>query len=123
MTMAGDGIRGARVAERIRAELARILSREVSDPRLEGVFVTRVVVAGDLQVAWVYLSLGHQDSDASRKRAIAGTRAAKGRLRTLLGSTLGLRRVPELRFAFDEAIEEQRRIMDLLDEVEPSTER
>lgn len=121
--MAGDGIRGARVAERIRAELANILVREVSDPRLEGVRVTRVEVSGDLQVAWVYLTLGQEDSEAARKRVMAGTRAAQGRLRHLLAGKVDLRRAPELRFSFDEAIAEQRHIMELLDDVEPASER
>ncbi len=117
--MPGDGIRDARVAERVREELSRVLSREVSDPRLEGVRALRVVVSGDLQVAWVYLGLGHLDSPENRTRAMRGIQSARGRIRKLVTSRLGLRRSPELRFSFDEAIDEQRRILDLLDDVEP----
>lgn len=115
--MAGDGIRDARVADRVRQELANVLSRDVSDPRLEGVHVLRVVVSGDLQVAWAYMGLGHLDSPENRKRALKGIESAKGRIRKLVSSRLGLRRAPEIRFSFDEAIDEQQRILQLLDEV------
>ena len=115
--MPGDGWRDARVADRVREELARVLSREVSDPRLEGLRVLRVEVSGDLQIAWVYLGLGHLDTPDQRKHALRGMESAKGRIRKLVSSRLGLRRAPDFRFAFDEAIDEQSRIMALLDEV------
>lgn len=115
--MPGESFRDARVADRVREEVARVFEREVSDPRLEGVRVLRVVVSGDLQVAWVYLGLGHLDDPGNRKRAMRGVESAKGRIRKLVSSRLKLRRAPELRFSFDEAIDEQRHILELLDEV------
>lgn len=116
--MAASGFRDARVADRVREEVSRVLSREVSDPRLEGVRVLRVEVSGDLQVAWAYLGLGHLDTPENRKQAMRGIESAKGRIRKRVSSRLGLRRSPDLRFAFDEAIDEQQRILTLLDEVE-----
>jgi ribosome-binding factor A len=115
--MPGDGWRDARVADRVREELAHVLTREISDPRVEGIRVLRVVVSGDLQVAWVYLGLGHLDTPENRKRALRGIESAKGRIRSRLSSRVDLRRAPELRFAFDEAIDEQSKILALLDEV------
>lgn len=115
--MRGDGWRVARVADRVREELARALSRDVSDPRLEAVHVLRVEVSGDLQVAWAYIGLGHMDTPHNRKRAMKGIESAQSRIRKLVSSRLGMRRAPELRFAFDEAIEEQQRIMSLLEEL------
>jgi len=116
--MPDEGWRSARVADRVREELARVLTREVSDPRLEGLRVLRVEISGDLQIAWVYLGLGHLDSPEQRSRALRGVASAQNRIRKRISSRLGLRRAPELRFAFDEAIDEQSRILALLDEVE-----
>lgn len=115
--MPGEGFRDARVADRVREEVGLVLTREVSDPRLEGVHVLRVEVSGDLQVAWVYVGLGHLDTPDNRARAMRGITSAKGRIRKLVSARLKLRRAPELRFAFDEAIGEQRHILELLDEV------
>lgn len=132
-----EGWRDARVADRIRQELAEVMATQVSDPRLRGVRVLRVQVSGDLQVAWVYLGVSGIDAhsmgqgvvdvdDATRpseddkKRILKGIESAKGRLRTLVAKRLRLRRAPELRFSFDEAIDEQARIEMLLDQVKQS---
>ena len=118
--MPGESFRVARVADRIREEVAQVFEREVSDPRLEGLRVVRVEVSGDLQVAWVYLSLGHLDDPSNRKRAKRGLDSASGRIRKLVASRLKLRRAPELRFSFDDAMEKQRHILELLDEIDKS---
>lgn len=132
-----EGWRDVRVADRIRQELAQVMATQVSDPRLIGVRVLRVQVSGDLQVAWVYLgvsgidehSLGQgvvdvddatRPSEDDKKRILKGIESAKGRLRTLVAKRLRLRRAPELRFFFDEAIDEQARIEMLLDQVKQS---
>jgi len=105
-----------RVADRVREELVQVLARGVSDPRLEGLRVLRVEVSGDLQIAWVYLGLGHLDTENQRAEALRGVESAKGRIRKLISPRLGMRRVPDLRFAFDEAMVEEARMMALLED-------
>ena len=114
--MPGTGWRGERVADRVREELLAVLAREVSDPRLEGIRVLRVDVSGDLQIAWVYVGLGHLDTPERRGQALRGLESAKGRIRKLISPRLGMRRVPDFRFAFDEAMDEEMRVMALLHE-------
>jgi ribosome-binding factor A len=116
----GDGFRPARVAEQVRAELARALDREIADPRLRDVVVSRVQVSGDLQVAWVYVRITTGDAPDARKRAMQGLRSASGRLRKAVSSSLELRRTPELRFSVDEAVDEQARVLELLGELDGS---
>ena len=48
-------LRQRKVADQIRDIIANSLSRgEISDPRLNGVMITRVTVTSDLQLASVY---------------------------------------------------------------------
>jgi len=118
-----DSHRTARVAERLRAELARILLEEVSDPRLVDVYVSRADVTSDLQLATVGIRLSPrpgrdaQGDALARKQALAGLKSATGRLRTLVAKSLGLRRALELRFSFDEGLDAQGRIEELLHEI------
>ncbi len=110
--------RAVRVAEEIRAELTQTLTRDVADPRTREVVVTRVVLSDDLQIARVYIRLASAtDNEASREAALRGLRSASPLLRRKLGSALALRRIPELRFWFDEGQDAQDRIDALLREI------
>jgi ribosome-binding factor A len=102
-----------RVGEQIRDELSALLSRgAVHDPGIGFITLTRVKVSADLQMARVfYTSLG--DEKARRETAKALARATPF-LRRQIGSLLSLRRVPELDFRFDESIEHQDRIEQIL---------
>jgi ribosome-binding factor A len=103
------------VADQIRGELASLLVREVHDPGIGFVTITRVQMTPDLQQARVfYTTLG--DEQARRSSGQALERAAPF-LRRQIGSRLRLRRVPELTFLFDESIAGQDRIEQLLNEI------
>ena len=113
-----QGSRPDRVGEEIRHEIGRLLGREVHDPAIGFVTVTRVKVSPDLQLARVfYTQLGDEKARKETERALA---RATPFLRRHLGNRLRLRRVPELRFQFDQSVEHQDRIekilIDLADE-------
>jgi len=116
--------RSARVSERVREELARALTREVSDPRLSHVVITRVEMPDDLQMARVLvrLTIGAEDPVA-RKKLMAGLVAASGLLRKRVGQSVGLRRAPELRFQYDEGQDASLRVEELLQEIKKETPR
>jgi ribosome-binding factor A len=110
-----QGSRPDRVADQIRSELALLLAREVHDPGIGFVTLTRVQVSPDLQVARVmYTALG--DDNARTATAQALNRAAPF-LRRQIGQRLRLKRTPELRFQYDEAVAGQDRIEQLLQEI------
>jgi len=110
-----QGSRSDRVADQIRAEIGQLLSREVHDPGIGFVTVTRVQVTADLQQARIfYTVLG--DEKARKATAHALARAASF-LRRQIGSRLRLKRVPELLFAYDESIAGQDRIEQILNEI------
>lgn len=110
-----QGSRPDRVADQIRSELGSLLARDVHDPGIGFVTVTRVQVSRDLQLARVfYTVLGDAQARRTSQRAIA---RATPFLRRQIGSRLRLKRVPELTFLYDEALAGQDRIEQLLNEL------
>ena len=110
-----QGSRPDRIADQIRSELAMLLARELHDPGLGFVTITRVQVSPDLQHARVYYTaLGddkaRQSSDRALHRAIPF-------LRRQIGSRLRLKRVAELEFVYDQSIAGQDRIEQILNEL------
>jgi ribosome-binding factor A len=110
-----QGSRPDRVADQIRGELALLLAREVHDPGIGFVTLTRVQVTPDLQQARVYYTaLGDEKTRRNSERALE---RAIPFLRRQIGSRLRLKRVPELKFMYDESIAGQDRIEQLLNEL------
>jgi ribosome-binding factor A len=110
-----QGSRPDRVADQIRAELASLLARDVHDPGIGFVTLTRVQVSPDLQLARVfYTALGDDKARTATARALE--RAAPF-LRRQIGARLRLKRTPELTFAYDESIAGQDRIEQILNEL------
>jgi ribosome-binding factor A len=105
-----------RVGDQIRAEIASMLTRDVQDPGIGFLTITRVKVTPDLQQARVYYTtLG--DEQARRESARALQRASPF-LRRQLGRRLRLRHVPDLQFFFDESVEGQDRIERILQDLQ-----
>jgi len=110
-----QGSRPDRVADQIRSELADLLAREVHDPGIGFVTLTRVRVSPDLQQARVlYTVLGDEKARSASARALE--RAAPF-LRRKLGARLRLRRSPEIIFTYDGSIAGQDRIEQILNEL------
>jgi len=104
-----------RVAERVRVELSTLLTRTVRDPAVSAVTITHVSMTADLQLARVYYTV----LDGGNRRDTArGLRRAKTYLRRLIGQRLQLRQVPELRFMFDETLEQQDRLAKLFTDIQ-----
>jgi ribosome-binding factor A len=111
----GQGSRPDRVADQIRSELAMLLAREVHDPGIGFVTLTRVQVSPDLQLARVlYTVLGDEKARTASARALG--RAAPF-LRRQIGARLRLKRTPELTFVYDESVAGQDRIEQILNEL------
>jgi len=111
--------RPRRVAETIRKHVAEALSRELFDPRLHGLMVTRVDLGSDLSFARVYVrSMAGATGEDERARIEEAARRAGSLLRRGLGERLGLRRVPELKFTYDRGQDAVDRVEALLGEIE-----
>ncbi len=95
-------------------EISELLVRELKDPRLRGITLTRVEMSDDLRHARVFFS--HLEGATRAAAAVAGFRSAAGFIRRELGHSLKLRFTPELDFAFDPGPEQASRIDQLLRE-------
>lgn len=105
-----------RINEQAREKLASILLFEVSDPDLQLVTVTGTEVSVDKSYLRAYVSC-----EATRYDEVAAALArAKGRIRSLLGRSLGWRVTPELDFRIDTTTDEAERIARALEDV-PAT--
>jgi ribosome-binding factor A len=110
-----QGSRPERVADQIRGEVASMLARDVHDPGIGFVTITRVQVTPDLQHARIhYTTLGDDKARVNTAKALG--RAAVF-LRRQIGTRLRLKRVPELEFLYDESIAGQDRIEQLLNDI------
>lgn len=110
-----QGSRPDRVADQVRAEVAALLGRELQDPGLGFITVTRVHVTPDLQIARIYYTT--MGDDRARRRTAEALRRALPFVRRSIGSRLRLRRVPEIQFVFDESIEQHERVERLIQEI------
>jgi ribosome-binding factor A len=107
-----QGSRPDRVGEQIRQELSQIIAQQVHDPGIGFITLTRVKVTPDLQLARVlYTVMG---DDKQKKETVKALERAIPFLRRQIGSRIRLRRVPDLQFFYDESIEHQDRIEQIL---------
>ena len=91
------------------------------DPGIGLVTLTRVKVSPDLQLVRVYYTqMGDEKARGETRRALE---RATPFLRRQIGSRVRLRRVPELRFEFDESVENQDRIERILLELQAEREQ
>jgi ribosome-binding factor A len=103
------------VADQLRAEIADLVARELQDPGIGFLTITYVKVTGDLQSARVYYTtLGDPKARRETERAL---RRATPFLRRQIGRRLRLKRVPELEFFFDDAVERGDRIEQILQDL------
>ncbi|MFV8754363.1 30S ribosome-binding factor RbfA [Nannocystaceae bacterium ST9] len=108
-----------RVEELLRREIAQMLLRgELRDPRLQpasAVGITGVDVSADLSVATVYVDV--LSEAVKLEPVLAALRAAGGLIRHKLSERVQIRRSPELRFAYDQAIARGARVEAILAEI------
>jgi ribosome-binding factor A len=114
------GRRPERLGHEIRVILAELISRQVKDPRIGFVTVTRVEVTPDLHHARVFVSV--LGSPEEQESSIEGLSSAAGFLRHEIGHTLKLRRAPVLAFVLDHGAEAVERIDMLLQKLHKDEE-
>jgi len=104
-----------RIADRIRQELADMLIRELSDPRLKQIFLTDVKVDKELAYADIFVSA--IEGPLRSGEILAGLESARGYIRRTLADRVELRVFPRLRFHWDPTPENADRIERVLAEL------
>jgi ribosome-binding factor A len=102
------------MAEAIREVVSQAILFEVSDPRVKGVTVLHVEVAGDLRTATVFVSI--MGPPAEQESSMRGLKSATGYLQSLVAARLQTRFTPVLGFKKDEGIKKSVEMSRLIEE-------
>lgn len=92
-----------KVARLIKKEVSEIIHRELKDPRIGFVTITKVEITRDLHRAKVYFSILGNNEDT--RKTLEGLKSACNYIRRLIGRRLKLRYTPEILFCHDKSIE------------------
>jgi ribosome-binding factor A len=98
-----------------------ILLGEVHDPRVKFVTITFADISKDLSVAHIGFSVLSDDAGMI-KDVQAGLNSASGRVRKLIGERVTIRKIPEIRFVYDDTIATSLRMSHTLDEIRQERE-
>lgn len=90
--------------------------KQLSDPGLEPVTITEVDTSPDLRHARVYFTV--LGGEAAGEEALEALERAHGTIQAAIGSETRMKRTPNLKFHYDEAVEKGLRIASLLDDGE-----
>ena len=107
--------RTQRLGEQIKRDLALLIQRELKDPRIGMVTVNFVDLSRDLSYADVNITvLVTDDSDEKIIESLTILNEASTFLRMELGRALKVRKVPHLRFHYDDSLKRGARINALI---------
>ncbi len=96
-------VKTERIANLLVKEISDILQNEVNDEDIKFVTITYCKVDTDLSLAQVYCTVLDQNK---KDKCIHDLNVAKGFIKTELAKRkLEIRRIPDLRFIYDESIE------------------
>lgn len=108
-------LRQKRVADRLQVEISELFQREMNDPRLELVTVTRVIIDRELEYANVFVST--VGDEARQAEVLAILKGAHGFIRREVGRRVKLRRTPQIIFHWDPSPEKGEQVEQLLDQL------
>ena len=115
--MSAEFSRSQRLGEQIQRDLALLIQRELKDPRVGMVTVNFVELSRDLSYADINVTvLFPQDLDEKIIESLSILNEAASFLRMELGRGLKLRKVPHLRFHYDDSLKRGARINKLIHE-------
>jgi ribosome-binding factor A len=113
--MPAEFSRTQRLGEQIKRDLALLIQRELKDPRIGMVTVNFVDLSKDLFYADVNITvLVADDSDEKIIESLTILNEASTFLRMELGRALKVRKVPHLRFHYDDSLKRGARINALI---------
>ncbi|MEN3271643.1 MAG: ribosome-binding factor [Actinomycetota bacterium] len=107
-----------RVNEALREVLSARIAEGLKDPRIGFVTVTAVETSPDLRHARVFVSVLGDEHE--REETLAGLQHAHGLLQAEIARVTHMKRTPEIRFVYDETVEQGMRINELLESEGPA---
>ena len=101
--------------ELLRREISSIILRELKDPRLGFVTLTRVLLGGDYKTAKVFVMT--KGTEAERENTLLALSHARGKVQALVAERIKMRNTPVMTFLEDEEVRRALRVDRLIDEV------
>lgn len=104
-----------RIASMLMKEISDILQNEVYDEDIKFVTITAIKLDTDLSLAQIYCTVFDKDK---KDKCIHDLNAAKGFIKSeLVKRKLEIRRIPDLRFIYDESIDYGNKIEKIIKEM------
>jgi ribosome-binding factor A len=103
------------VCKEIKRVTADLVQKELRDPRLGFVSVTKAEVSSDFKYAKIFFSV--MGNERQQKKTMAGLRHAKGFIQKELSRAIRMKSFPEIRFELDDSIEKAFKMTQLLDKL------
>ena len=111
--------RPRRVADLLKREISDIIFKELKDPRVGFVTLTKVDVTADLRIAKVYFSV--LSSEGSVEDSLTGLNSAYVFIRNELKKRVKLRLLPSLEFILDDSLDYVEKIEKLIQKSKEET--
>jgi ribosome-binding factor A len=107
--------RKLKLEEQIRRIVADLIIKEIKDPRLGFVTVTKAELNRDMTHVKVGISVLGNPHDI--RKSLEGLRSAEGFIQAKLGKALQIRMTPHLRFVLDSSVVEAVEMVGLIESV------
>ena len=107
--------RSDKISDLLKKEISLIITNEIKDIRLQNINITAVKVSDDIGIATVfYTVIGESIHKEESKIDEIILEKFSGMVRSNLAKKIKIRRVPKIKFRFDESIEYSENIEKLL---------
>lgn len=115
----------ARLSQQIKQRLAQVLQREIADPKMGMVTITRIELDSEFTQCKAYWSVlaGSDQEERARRDSAAALNRARGFCQREMAKALHTRLVPHLHFLFDEGISATTRMNKILAEISDSSSK
>ena len=108
-------VKAEKIAGIIQKEVSEIIQFELKDPKIGFITITDVTVTNDLSIAKIYVSfLGQKAREEAGMKAL---NRSKGFIRSALAKRLTMRKVPELHFLIDDALDRGNKIEKIISKI------
>lgn len=105
--------RSQRISDMIIKEVSEMIIRgEIRDPRVSSVFITGVKVSDNLSMAEVFFTV--MEGEADKDEVLEGLESAKGFIKGKLAARLRMKKIPDIKFSFDKALEKGYKVDEIL---------
>jgi ribosome-binding factor A len=109
--------RSEQLEKYLKREINKVIYREINDPRIKFITITKIQVSSDLKYAKIFVSTFNDNDEDRQKLALEGLEHATKFIRGEIGKDLKLRFIPEIIFKIDKDIEYQYKLQKIISEI------